>query len=151
MCVDRDSGHNAIGADDERVYLHYAHPRDVPALMEELLQRLNSAEAKQLTCEDAPGWYAAIHAAVAHIHPFWDGNGRIARLIANLPLLQSGLPPVVIPKERRREYIQLLAEYELACGTLTKASGAWPKPDRLAGFTRFATECYQTTRELLDA
>jgi len=145
------NGTYTIGANDESVYLEYAHPRDVPALMAEVLQRLNTTEAKQVTCEDAPRWYATIHAAVAHIHPFWDGNGRIARLIANLPLLQSGLPPVVIPKERRREYIQLLAEYQLSCGTLTKASGAWPKPDGLAGFTRFVTECYQTTRKLLEA
>ena len=145
------NGTYTISANDESVYLEYAHPRDVPALMAEVLQRLNTAEAKQVTCEDAPRWYATIHAAVAHIHPFWDGNGRIARLIANLPLLQSGLPPVVIPKERRREYIQLLAEYELNCGTLTKASGPWPKPDRLAGFTRFVTECYQLTRQLLEA
>ena len=94
--------------------------------------------------------YAALHAAVAHIHPFWDGNGRIARLIANIPLLRSGLPPVVIPKERRREYIQLLAEYELACCTLTRESGAWPMPDRLAEFVRFVADCYRTTRELLE-
>jgi Fic family protein len=119
--------------------------------MAEVLQRLNAAEAGQLNVDDAPPWYAAIHAAVAHIHPFWDGNGRIARLIANLPLLQSGLPPVVIPKERRREYIQLLAEYELGCGTLIRACGPWPQPDLLAGFTRFVAECYRTTRDLLGA
>ena len=98
-----------IDANDQSVYLEYAHPRDVPELMDEVIQRLNTAEAKQLTFESAPSCYATIHAAVAHIHPFWDGNGRIARLIANLPLLQSGLPPVVIPKERRRESIQSLA------------------------------------------
>ena len=145
------NGTYTVGANDEPVYFEYAHPRDVPALMAEVLQRLNTAEAKQVICEDAPLWYATIHAAVAHIHPFWDGNGRIARLIANLPLLQSGLPPVVIPKERRRQYIQLLAEYELNCGTLTKASGPWPSPDLLAGFTRFVVESYQLTRELLEA
>lgn len=144
------NGTYTIGASDERVYLEYAHPRDVPALMAEVIERLNTAEARQLTYEVAPAFYAAIHAAVAHIHPFWDGNGRIARLIANLPLLRSGLPPVVIPKERRREYIELLTEYELSCGTLTKASGAWPNPDRLAGLTRFVADCYQTTRELLE-
>jgi len=57
---------------------------------------------------------------------------------------------VVISKERRREYIQLLAEYELTSGTLTRASGAWPQPDRLAGFTRFVAQCYGVTRELLE-
>jgi len=145
------NGTYTINANNESVYLEYAHPRDVPALMAEVLQRLNTADAKEVTCEDAPRWYATIHTAIAHIHPFWDGNGRIARLIANLPLLQSGLPPVVIPKERRRQYIQLLAEYELSCGTPTKASGPWPRPDRLAEFTRFVTECYQLTRELLEA
>jgi Fic family protein len=139
-----------IDANDQSVYLEYSHPRDVPELMGEVIQRLNAAEAKPLTFENAPSWYATIHAAVVHIHPFWDGNGRIARLIANLPLLQSGLPPVVIPKERRREYIQLLTEYELTSGTLTRASGAWPKPDRLAGFTRFVAVCYEATRELLE-
>ena len=108
-------------------------------------------QAPTLGAASRAGGPRTIHAAVAHVHPFWDGNGRIARLIANLPLLQSGLPPVVIPKERRRQYIQLLAEYELNCGTLTKASGPWPRPDRLAGFTRFVTECYQLTRKLLEA
>lgn len=145
------NGTYTIGANDERVYLEYAHPRDVPALMAEVIERLNTPEASRLTQENAPPFYAAIHAAVVHIHPFRDGNGRIARLIANLPLLQSGLPPVVIPKERRREYIELLAEYELACGTLPGTSGAWPNPERLAPFTRFTEECYRSTRELLEA
>lgn len=145
------NGTYTIDSDEESVYLEYAHPRDVSPLMAEVLLRLNTEEAKQVALADAPQWYAAIHTAVVHIHPFWDGNGRIARLIANLPLLQSGLPPVVIPKERRREYIQLLAEYELSCGMLTKASGPWPQPNLLAGFTRFVAGCYQTTRDLLGA
>lgn len=35
--------------------------------------------------------------------PLWDGNGRMARLLANLPLLHSGQLPVVIElKDRQR-------------------------------------------------
>lgn len=50
------------------------------------------------------------HAAKAHeelvnIHPFIDGNGRTARLLLNLILLQSGFPVVVIPPIYRARYI----------------------------------------------
>ena len=54
-----------------------------------------------------------IRAAQAHyefvtIHPFIDGNGRTARLLMNLILLQSGYPPVIIRIANRAEYILAL-------------------------------------------
>ena len=145
------NGTYTIVADDERVYLEYAHPRDVPALMAEVIERLNTAEARQLTYDDAPAFYAAIHAAVAHIHPFWDGNGRIARLLANIPLLKAGLPPLTIPEEQRRTYIQLLADYQITIGQLDETTGAWPDVSKLVDFNRFCESCYGATRDLAAA
>ena len=54
-----------------------------------------------------------IRAAQAHyefvtIHPFIDGNGRTARLLMNLILLQSGYPPAIIRIANRAEYILAL-------------------------------------------
>lgn len=53
---------------------------------------------------------AILHAWLAHIHPFIDGNGRSARAITNLELVRSGYPPIIIRKKERDRYINALAE-----------------------------------------
>jgi len=60
---------------------------DVPRLLKDLCDWLNSKEAKEL--------YPVLTAGIAHyelvrIHPFLDGNGRVARALATLILYQSG-------------------------------------------------------------
>lgn len=53
--------------------------------------------------------YAAIaHFRLVHIHPFIDGNGRTARLLTNLILMQHGFPPTVILKVDRKKYYDCL-------------------------------------------
>ena len=51
---------------------------------------------------------AVLHAWLAHIHPFIDGNGRTARDISNLELIRYGYPPIIIKKKERIQYIQAL-------------------------------------------
>ncbi len=53
-----------------------------------------------------------IHAAFAYIHPFDDGNGRMTRLISSLPLLQIGLPPVIIFAANKEEYFVALSHFD---------------------------------------
>ncbi len=56
-----------------------------------------------------PVEYAAmVHIIFVNIHPFVDGNGRVARLLMNLALLQSGYNVVVIPPVVRADYISAL-------------------------------------------
>jgi len=50
------------------------------------------------------------HAWFARVHPFLDGNGRTARLIANLVLIRNGWPPLTVTKQHRDEYIEALRE-----------------------------------------
>ncbi len=145
----RPNGTYTVDVDDKQLYLEYALPQHVPQLMREVITLLNVASTNCLKLENAHICYAKIHAAIAHIHPFWDGNGRIARLLANLPLLKSGLPPIIIPKDKRRNYIQLLAAYELAAGQLDQKSGVWPKPELLKDFEALCLQCYQSTREII--
>lgn len=49
---------------------------------------------------------ALLHAWLVNIHPFVDGNGRTARLLMNLALLQSGFPVTIIPPILRAEYLE---------------------------------------------
>ncbi len=51
---------------------------------------------------------ARVHLDFVSIHPFVDGNGRVARLLMNLCLLQSGYPITIIPPIKRVEYIAAL-------------------------------------------
>src|SRR5690606_8267888 len=47
---------------------------------------------------------AIFHHRFVWIHPFFDGNGRTARLLFNLLLMQSGFPPAIILKTDRKKY-----------------------------------------------
>lgn len=61
--------------------------KEVPRLVEEFLDWLNSKK----TAKNNPVILAGIaHYEVAKIHPFIDGNGRTARLLATLLLYKSG-------------------------------------------------------------
>ncbi len=81
-----------------------AEPRRIQTEMDELFQWIE-AERDKLH----PVVFAAqLHKRVVFIHPFKDGNGRIARLMLNTALIQDGYLLAVIPPVLRHEYIQLL-------------------------------------------
>ena len=48
------------------------------------------------------------HFMFVYIHPYRDGNGRIARFLMNAMLASGGYPWIVIPTERRTEYMDAL-------------------------------------------
>ncbi|MEK9157986.1 MAG: Fic family protein [Patescibacteria group bacterium] len=53
------------------------------------------------------------HFKLVSIHPFVDGNGRTARLLMNLLLMQAGYPPAIIRKEERKQYIASIEKAQL--------------------------------------
>ncbi|MEK9201247.1 MAG: Fic family protein, partial [Patescibacteria group bacterium] len=53
------------------------------------------------------------HFKLVSIHPFGDGNGRTARLLMNLLLMQAGYPPAIIRKEERKQYIASIEKAQL--------------------------------------
>lgn len=51
---------------------------------------------------------SVFHHRFVWIHPFFDGNGRTARLIFNLLLMSTGFPPAIILKVDRKKYYNSL-------------------------------------------
>lgn len=79
------------------------NPLKVRELMEEFIKWL------QGDSKDHPIKIALdAHYKLVSIHPFIDGNGRTARLLMNLLLMQEGYPPAIVRKEDRSTYINFL-------------------------------------------
>ena len=74
--------------------------------MEKLIRWFRKNENKLHTIELA----ALIHHKFVNIHPFFDGNGRVSRLIMNVILLQAGYPLSVVLKNDRKKYYDTLAK-----------------------------------------
>lgn len=81
----------------------------IPALMTEfeagVLQRCTPCISA--SCEGTIGVLAEVHVELVLIHPFRDGNGRLARILSTLMALQAGLPLLdfsVIAGEKRNDY-----------------------------------------------
>ena len=90
---------------------YYARPEETPALMRELVDDYRAGWAQvEAGGADAVVFAADLHHRLAAIHPFDDGNGRMARLLMNLVLMRAGYPPAVIRQENRPAYYGALAE-----------------------------------------
>lgn len=77
-------------------------PADLNNLMKNFVDKLNSLDINPVL---AATW---AHKEFVFIHPFIDGNGRIARLLLNLILLKHGFPVTIIPPILRAQYISSL-------------------------------------------
>ncbi len=53
-----------------------------------------------------------IHARLVMIHPFTDGNGRVARLLMNLQLLRTGYPLAIVQAADRTAYIDAVVAWQ---------------------------------------
>jgi len=79
-------------------------PAKVPAAIQKFVADMNAQRGSVHPIEYA----ALVHKGLVDVHPFVDGNGRTARLLMNLALIQSGYGIAIIPPVRRGEYIDAL-------------------------------------------
>lgn len=90
--------------DDGSVH-QYCPPEHVEAEMERLVQLHQKHVSAGVPVEVEAAW---LHHRFAQIHPYQDGNGRVARTLASLVFLRAGWFPVVVTRDDRVRYIESL-------------------------------------------
>ncbi|PIQ47927.1 MAG: hypothetical protein COW03_13395 [Cytophagales bacterium CG12_big_fil_rev_8_21_14_0_65_40_12] len=86
---------------------YFASPEETPAKMGELIDWYR----KQMEAKQHPLSLAAeFHYRFITIHPFDDGNGRLARILMNFVLMQMDMPPVIIRSEKKEDYFNVLRQ-----------------------------------------
>ncbi len=83
----------------------YCPPLHVASEMERLVQLHADHVKRNVPVEVAAAW---LHHAFTQIHPFADGNGRVARAIASAVFIKARLFPVIVARESRSDYIAAL-------------------------------------------
>lgn len=92
----------------------YASPKETPSLMSDLVDWYNKAEIEGKL---SPIELAILfHYRYIRIHPFEDGNGRIARLMLNYILSRHGYPMIVVRSRLKKDYLEALHQSDLIVG-----------------------------------
>lgn len=92
----------------------YASPEETPALMTDLVDWYNQAEREGKL---SPVELATLfHYRYIRIHPFEDGNGRIARLLVNYILTKHNYPMIVVRSRLKSNYLEALHQADELVG-----------------------------------
>jgi Fic family protein len=83
----------------------YCPPEQVQSEMERLVALHNQHVEQRIPPQVEAAW---LHHRFTQIYPFQDGNGRVARCLATIVLLQAGRFPLVITRDHREDYITAL-------------------------------------------
>ena len=112
----------------------YASPEETPALMTNLVDWYNKAEAEGKL---SPVELAVLfHYRYIRIHPFEDGNGRIARLLVNYILTKHDYPMIVVRSRLKNEYLEALHAADLIVGS-SPSAGAKASLTKIKPFVQY--------------
>lgn len=115
-------------------HFDYASPEETPALMTDLVDWYNQAEIEgKLSPIDLA---ILFHYRYIRIHPFEDGNGRIARLMVNYILSRHGYPMIVVRSRLKQAYLEALHQADLNVG-LVPSQGAHAALEDIEPFVQY--------------
>lgn len=124
---------------------HYATPEETPAFMTMLVHWFNQEETQnRLTPIELA---SLLHYRYIRIHPFEDGNGRIARLLVNYVLYRHGYPMLVVHTEDKENYLRILHQCDINVG-FTPSDGANATIEQITPFVEYMKEQLQHALEI---
>ncbi len=83
----------------------YCPPEQVDSEMERMLAMHQEHEKRGVPIEIEAAW---LHHRFTQIHPYQDGNGRVARALATLLFIKAGWFPIVVTRDDRTRYLDSL-------------------------------------------
>jgi Fic family protein len=101
----------------------YCPPIHVESEVDSLLRFL-----REYAGEDPVIVAAWLHHRFTQIHPYQDGNGRVARALTTMVLLRADLLPLVVDRDLRAEYIKALEQAD--SGSLAALAGIFARLER---------------------
>lgn len=95
--------------------LSFAAAQHIPSLMHEFEKSIlrKHTPCKFASMGEIGHSLAVVHVELALIHPFREGNGRLARILAILMALQAGLPPLDfqdIKGKKKQDYFEAIRQ-----------------------------------------
>lgn len=123
----------------------YASPEETPALMTDLVNWYRQAEEERTYT--LPELCAMFHYRYIRIHPFEDGNGRIARLLVNFILHRHHYPMIVVKSADKENYLKALSACDGFVGT-TPSDGAHAEITEIAPFVEYIKMCMEQSLSL---
>ena len=85
----------------------YCPPEQVASEMDRLIEMYQAHQSKSVPPEVEAAW---LHHRFTQIHPFADGNGRVARAMASLVFIKAGWFPLVVKRDDWSRYIHALEQ-----------------------------------------
>lgn len=123
----------------------YASPEETPALMGDLMEWYKEEESKK---DLTPIQLASVfHYRYIRIHPFEDGNGRIARLLVNYILCRHNYPMIVVKTKNKQQYLSVLNQCDVSVG-LTPSAGAHANLEQITPFVDYLEGCLEAALKI---
>lgn len=123
----------------------YASPEETTALMYDLVNWYREEEQHGVL---TPIELAALfYYRYIRIHPFEDGNGRIARLLANYILRKHGYPMIVVKSSDKDNYLTALNMCDSVVGAEPSA-GAQASLEQVRPFVEYMERCLEQALQI---